>query len=83
MKRTPLKRRTPIRRTSRRRARDLKKYYELRQDFLTEYPVCQICAKERSTEIHHTRGRNGWRLLSIPTWLALCHWCHSKIHHQI
>jgi hypothetical protein len=82
MKRTPLKRRIPLKTASKKRALELRRYYELRQGFLTDYPICQGCGRNRSTEVHHTKGRYGRRLNQMEYWLALCHWCHSKLHHQ-
>lgn len=79
MKRTWLKRRTPIARMSSKRRRESRIYSKLRKQFLEEHPVCQMkvqCEGGRSTEIHHKKGR-GKFYLDVSSWLASCFYCHA------
>jgi len=75
MKRTRLK---PV---SKKRAAQLREYSKLRKAFLNEHPICEACAKKRSAEIHHKKGRFGRWLLDTDYWAALCWNCHRKAHH--
>lgn len=43
-------------------------------------PICQICGDERSTESHHTTYKMG--LFNKGILLALCHKCHTNLHHE-
>jgi hypothetical protein len=47
---------------------------------LARYPHCQICAKRRSYDIHHTAGREGPMLLNHRYWMAVCRPCHTRVH---
>lgn len=83
MKRKPLKRktglkRTRIRRVSSRLSKELKRYYVLRDEFLKEKKVCEICGK-MATEVHHRKGR-GKYLNDVSTWMAVERECHDVIH---
>lgn len=86
MKRSPLRRKTPLRasrglsRASKVRRTQLRKYSEERLSFLRAHLFCQICKKHVATEAHHKRGRIGKRLLDFEHCLAVCFWCHQKIH---
>ena len=85
-RRTPLIRRTRLRPCSPKRARDLAKYYRLRQEFLALHPCCEAGAVIAGAGFHVTCGRNsnqihhvfrrGPHLLDVPTWLATCPRCH-------
>ena len=86
MKRTSLKRSSPLARGKglNRQSKKRKKLYEeeylpLRQQFLEEHPVCQRCAKAPSMDVHHKRGRIGKNMLDTSTWAALCRICHSEV----
>lgn len=78
-------RRTPIRRVSRKHARELKVYFGLRKTFLESHPQCEIARKGictgQATDVHHAHGR-GSHLNDVPTWLASCRCCHDWVHHH-
>lgn len=74
-----LKQRTPLRRVSKVRQTQLRRYSAARLEFLREHIRCAICG-QRSTEVHHKRGRIGVRLLDFENCIALCLRCHKKIH---
>lgn len=78
-KRQPLKRKTPLRRISQKRAKEAKEYMKIREGFLEEFPICEVCTKAKSTDVHHMdkRGKN---YLAKDTWLSVCRMCHTKIH---
>jgi hypothetical protein len=93
MKRSPLRRKTPLRATTRILTRTgLKRvskkrravnadYSERRDIFLGLHDCCQVenCTNE-SAHIHHLKGRDGANLLDETTWLACCPICHRRIH---
>lgn len=86
MKRTPLKRKTPLKRRYRlarvsvkRRAEEIL-YHAMRAAFLHARPYCQFlrCFR-KSRDVHHKRGR-GKYYLDERTWMAICRWHHDWIH---
>lgn len=74
MKRTRLK---PV---SDKRRSQLRIYSQDRKAFLAEKPICEICRRGRSIDVHHRRGRYGRSLLEREHWLAVCRTCHEEIH---
>lgn len=88
MKRTPLKRNTPMKRggklnpMSLKRALEWPKYLALRAAYLINHPICQFdgCCSA-SFDIHHTalRGKN---LCNVSTFLAVCRPHHNHIHNH-
>lgn len=53
-------------------------YKRLRKVFMKEHPICEVCKRNKSEEVHHKRGRGIWYLV-VSTWLAVCHLCHVRI----
>lgn len=86
MKRSPLKRKTPLKRggklrkTSSKRRRQNEVYKDVREKFLCNNPVCQVCKTKMSSQVHHRRGRFGDRLNELEFFLSVCFDCHHKIH---
>ena len=78
-RRTPLKRSGRLRPYTKKRKAGLDLYGKLRVEFLTANPSCGIC-HGRSSQIHHKRGRIGWRLCAEEFFLAICQECHTKVH---
>lgn len=80
-RKTPLKR-TPIRRVSKKLSRELKRYYVLRDKFLRENPACTAVIDPNcmriSNEVHH-KARRGKNLNKVETWMAICGTCHLWI----
>ena len=67
----------PIRKVADKRAGQLREYSKLRKEYLLLYPVCEVeDCNERSTEIHHQRGKEGERLLDTNLFFAVCHTHH-------
>ncbi len=85
MKRSPLKRKTPLkrggklRRVSAKRKKQNEVYRDVRVKFLTNKPLCEICGRLAS-QVHHRRGRFGDRLNEVEYFLAVCFECHNRIH---
>ena len=50
MKRTPLKRKTPMKRVSKRRQAESKEYMRLREAFLKEHDICQLWLAEHGLQ---------------------------------
>jgi len=60
------------------RARQERDYAVMRGQFLGDFPRCDRCLNP-ATEVHHARGRQGWRLLYVLWWVPLCHGCHQWV----
>jgi hypothetical protein len=71
---------TPLRRVSKKQQARLRIYYKLKDDYLSQNPVCEICNKRGSgsTDVHHKEKR-GPKLNDVSTWAALCRQCHSYV----
>lgn len=76
-----LRRKTPLRKRSKRMTAELVRYDELRAAYLDVAPICEVCDRARSTDIHHVKplGRGGERN-NLDNFLAVCRGCHNKIH---
>lgn len=59
----------------------MKQYLKLRNLFLCRNNICQVCNESEPTQVHHTKGR-GKFLMDTESWLAVCFFCHEKIHAQ-
>lgn len=77
-----LKAHRPMRRVSKKRAKENKLYMEVRKVYLTEHPRCQVCIDSPACDIHHRRGRWKSRLYDTEFFLAVCRPCHDRIHHN-
>lgn len=78
---TPLARnRSPIRRVSSKRAKQLREYSKRRKAFLEANPWCAVKAETAATEIHHVAGRIGEQLLDERDWLPVSRDGHNWIH---
>lgn len=75
-----LQRRQGLRRTGRPKTRSDKLqalmdiYIPRRNAFLLANPFCQypLGCKSWSADVHHRRGRDGWRLLAEEWWASSC-----------
>lgn len=76
-----MKRRTPMRRMSKKREAEMKEYLKLRRFFMVENPFCQVCFARGSKDVHHVKGR-GRNLNKTETWRAVCRSCHNWIHNH-
>lgn len=88
---TPIKRRTPLKRTplfrgskpiprvSKRRRPLQVAYLAKRDEFLRARPFCEICGGV-TRDVHHKAGRLGGNLLNESTWMSVCRGCHDYIH---
>lgn len=77
---SPVKKR--IKKVSKKRAKEQRQYAPVRKKFLKDHPLCEAQLENcegRSTEIHHSGGRENGRLLKIEDFKALCGSCHRKI----
>jgi len=78
-------RKTPLRRVSKKRSKELAEYRKLKKQYLAEHPYCEVCEAEgwprrRATDIHHVHGRSGGAYLNPDTWLAVSRLAHDRIH---
>jgi hypothetical protein len=72
--------RTKLNPVSDKRKGQLRIYSYERKAFLAAKPVCEICHRGRSVDVHHRRGRWGRKLLDRTFWTAVCRPCHDLIH---
>ena len=92
MKRSKPLKRTPLRRVSAKRRKELKEYAEAKRKYLSDLaseqclpegdaPYCECCGEREATDIHHklARGKGG-AFLDPENFLALCRSCHSWVH---
>ena len=73
--------RTPLRRVSKKRQKEMKEYSILRKEFLEKLPMCEVCMKAKTSDVHHRNGR-GKYYMDVGTWLSVCRPCHDKIHKE-
>lgn len=81
MKRSPIKRKTPLRRVSKKRKKEARVYAVRRKAFLASHPFCwfDFCPNA-SRDVHHKKGRLGGNYLNEDTWMAVCRKHHNWIH---
>ena len=53
--------------------------YRLTPYLMIENPICKVCGKANSQQIHHMNGREAWREVVEEWWLAVCYPCHDRI----
>lgn len=68
-----------MKKVSTKRAKQNREYKKIRDKYLEETPLCDRCKKQAS-EVHHTGGRNGERLLDESKFMSVCRECHQYIH---
>lgn len=61
----------------------LRIYIKQKRVFLKANPICQVCKRSKSVDVHHKHGRIGDLLLDVTTWLAVCHQDHIMIHNHM
>lgn len=79
------KKRTPIKQVSKKLSKEKATYRELRLEFLskTENMFCAVFPHLLATEIHHTEGKEGWRLNNTIKWLPVSREGHNWIHDNV
>lgn len=78
MKRSPLKRKTPLRKVSAKRRKAMRTLKVERDQYLAEHWLCQVCGKRQARDVHEI-ARGPARELAIGErccWLAVCRECH-------
>jgi hypothetical protein len=77
-----LKVKTPLKKVSDKRQKELTQYSKLSKAFLALHPLCEIklpgCTVQ-ATEVHHGAGRENGRLLKVEDFVAGCHHCHMIV----
>lgn len=71
--------RTPIRKVSDKRAKEMRLYGTLRKEYMRQNPVCEVCHIKPATDLHH-RAKRGANYLKVETWMSACRVCHDHIH---
>jgi 5-methylcytosine-specific restriction endonuclease McrA len=85
-RKTPLRSKTPLKRSGRlrnaspKRQREYKEYAQVRKAYLALHPICERCKKSKASEIHHKAQRHGSLLNRYDLFAALCSGCHRWIH---
>lgn len=63
----------PVKKVTEKRAKQNREYMEMREQFLEQYPVCQVKdCQNKATEIHHIQGRSNDLLTNPENFLAIC-----------
>lgn len=74
-------RRTPIRKVSSKRAKQLRCYRLLRDAYLEAHQVCQFpLCNAHSVDLHHRAKRHGDNLNNVDEFRALCRYHHTYCH---
>ena len=74
--------RSRLRSVSPRKKAQLEEYFPRARAFKKRHPVCQVCDRRKTKDVHHKAGRLGKNLLDETTWLAVCRCCHDFIHNN-
>lgn len=70
----------PVKKITEKRAKQNREYLEMREQFLEQYPVCQVKdCQNKATEIHHIQGRANNLLTDPENVMSVCSECHHKI----
>jgi hypothetical protein len=83
MKRTPLKRKTPLKRVSKKRAKLMRTVAPARKEFRLAVGVCMLCRQNPASENHEiARGPAREKCLEVlDLQLCVCRSCHDSIQH--
>jgi 5-methylcytosine-specific restriction endonuclease McrA len=84
--------RTPLRRVSKKRAKENRQYSVLSDEYLLENPLCEAGivlmvngiesnCKRCASEIHH-KAKRGKNLNNVETWIPVCRPCHNWIENN-
>lgn len=76
----------PIRKISKKQAKELETYTILRTGYLKSHYYCEAKLQgctHKAVDIHHTGGREGEKLTDISKFLAVCRECHSLLHDKL
>lgn len=80
MKRSPLKRRTPLARVSKKQARKAADWFQIRRWCLERAQGrCEVCG-DRAWHAHHILPRSAGGRDDLSNLLAVCHSCHRRVH---
>lgn len=86
MKRTPLKRKTWMRRVSHKQKKRNAEFEKVKAEWLSKNPFCEIdapnfqCTLSRNVTVHHIRQRYGDYLCNTKYFATACSNCHHYIH---
>jgi hypothetical protein len=70
----------PVRKITAKRSKENQEYLKLRDEYLIAYTACEVeDCHNKSTQIHHMKGRENDLLLDVKYFLAVCFDCHEKI----
>jgi hypothetical protein len=80
VKRSRLHRKTPIKRISAKRRKQMARTKSQRDSFRAEFRICMLCSKRKATDVHEivTRAKSDLAVENRCTWLCLCRTCHDR-----
>lgn len=67
----------PIKKVSKKQSYRNQKYLKLREEYLENHKLCEVCKEREATDIHHKAGRIGDNL--FKHFLAVDRECHKWI----
>lgn len=69
---------TPVKKITAKRAKQNSEYLVMREQFLEQYPVCQVKdCQNKATEIHHMQGKANDLLTNPENFMAICNDHHK------
>ncbi len=71
--------RNPLRKISKKMSSRLREYAKVRKEYLAAHPMCEVCGRQASTEIHHKKSRIGNLLCEKEYFLAVDSLCHRLL----
>jgi hypothetical protein len=72
--------RSRLRSMSPKKQAQMEEYFPRAVAFKKRKPICEVCRKRKTKDVHHRAGRLGPNLLDEDTWTAVCRRCHDWIH---
>lgn len=82
-KTAPALKKSKIKNTSKKRAKQYRQYAPVKRKFLTDHPICQVEGCEApSSDIHHKAGRSGKQLVKLEDFMAVCRPHHDTFEDQ-
>lgn len=63
------------------KAKELREYRKLRDEYMIANPVCEVCGSRKNLTLHHKKSRQFF-LCDVSVFMVACFTCHEKIHRE-
>lgn len=74
--------RTPLRKLSGKRRKEVNLYLKARKIYLEAHLICEACNEKPSDQIHHKKGRQGKLIHDVRYFMATDQECHAWIENN-